>query len=252
MRPDGRAPDELRPLRITPNWLEQAHGSALIELGRTRVLCTAMIEESVPRWMARQGVGWVTAEYSMLPGSTTTRTSREVAKGAPGGRTHEIQRLIGRSLRTVADTKALGERTIWVDCDVLQADGGTRTASVTGGFVALALAMKRLVDEGTLAALPLRGTVAAISAGVVRGEAVLDLPYEEDSKADVDMNFVVTGRGMLVEVQGTAEREPFSPRLMEQVTAMALRGCARLAEQQRAALAALGLRLPAEGEGAGG
>lgn len=235
-RPDGRADDALRTLRITPSFLEQAHGSALIEVGRTRVLCTAMIEEKVPRWMERDGSGWVTAEYSMLPGSTPTRTSREVTSGKAGGRTVEIQRLIGRSLRMCVDAKKLGPRTLWIDCDVLQADGGTRTASITGGFVALALACQKLVDEGTIPSLPLRETIAAISVGVVGGRTVLDLPYVEDSKAEVDMNVVATGRGGIVEVQGTAERAPCPRALMDQLIDLGMRGCATLLDAQRAAL----------------
>ena len=239
MRVDGRADEELRSLRITPHYLEFAHGSALIELGKTRVLCTAMIEEKVPRWMEKNASGWVTAEYSMLPGSTPTRTSREVSLGKASGRTVEIQRLIGRSLRVCVDAKKLGPRTLWIDCDVLQADGGTRTASVTGGFVALALACQRLVKEGTLPAMPLRGSVAAVSVGGVGGRVVLDLPYVEDSKADVDMNFVITGKGGLVEIQGTAEREPFSREVMDRLTDLAILGCSHLREAQQGALPGL-------------
>ncbi len=237
MRKDGRSRDELRPIKITPNFLTFAHGSCLIEVGETRVLCTAMIEESVPRWMRNSGKGWVTAEYSMLPGSTDRRTSREVAKGKPGGRTMEIQRLIGRSLRTITDMKAMGQRTIWLDCDVLQADGGTRCASITGAFVALCLAFHKLVGEGELDRMPILDTVAAVSAGVVRGSAVLDLPYEEDSSADVDMNFVITGEEKLVEVQGTAEKEPFSRDVLNELTDLGMSGCKDL---RRAQLAALG------------
>jgi ribonuclease PH len=236
MRKDGRAVDDLRPIKITPNFLTFAHGSCLIEVGETRVLCTAMIEESVPRWMRGSGKGWVTAEYSMLPGSTDRRTSREVTRGKPGGRTMEIQRLIGRSLRTVTDMKALGQRTIWLDCDVLQADGGTRCASITGAFVALCLALQKLVDEGALERLPLLDTVAAVSAGVVGGTCVLDLPYEEDSRADVDMNFVVTGKEALVEVQGTAEKEPFSRDTLNRLTDLGMAGSAELRRAQMEAL----------------
>ena len=236
MRPDGRRPDELRPVRLETGFQEFAHGSALISVGSTRVLCSAMIEEKVPRWRMSSGKGWVTAEYSMLPGSTPTRSAREVARGRPGGRTMEIQRLVGRALRTAVDMKALGQRTIWLDCDVLQADGGTRCASVTGAFVALALACKRLVDEGTLSKLPLRDTVSAVSAGIVGGESVLDLPYAEDSRADVDMNFVITGRGGIIEVQGTAEQEPFSREQMDALTDLAFRGCDELRTLQREAL----------------
>jgi len=237
MRPDGRAVDEMREVRITPDFLDQAHGSALVEFGSTRVLCTAMIEKRVPRWKQHEGTGWVTAEYSMLPGATPTRTSREVARGRPGGRTMEIQRLIGRSMRSVVDLAALGPRTLWVDCDVLQADGGTRTASITGGFVALCIAMQRMVEDGTLPAIPLSGRISAISAGVVNGVAVLDLPYVEDSTADVDMNFVITGDGQLVEVQGTAEGAPFSRDTLDRLTELALGACSQLDTAQRAVLA---------------
>ena len=228
-------------MRITPNFIDSASGSALIEFGKTRVLCTAMIEEKVPRWRMGSGLGWVTAEYSMLPGSTNTRTSREVSTGRPGGRTMEIQRLIGRALRMTTDMKALGNRAIWVDCDVLQADGGTRTASITGGFVALALACHRLVQEGTLKRMPLLDSVAAISAGVVGGLPVLDLPYIEDSAADIDMNFVITGSGGLVEVQGTGERAPFSRATMDVLTDLAFAGCAGLRERQQEVLPFLDL-----------
>ena len=236
MRNDGRALDDLRPVEITPNFITSAHGSCLIAVGNTRVLCTAMIEESVPRWMKHTGRGWVTAEYSMLPGSTDRRTSREVSRGRPGGRTMEIQRLIGRSLRTITDMKALGQRTIWLDCDVLQADGGTRCASITGAFVAHCLALQRLVREGELDRLPITDTVAAISTGVVDGELVLDLPYEEDSRADVDMNFVVTGENLLIEVQGTAEKSPFDLASLEKMTRLAMAGCGKLRAAQLAAL----------------
>ena len=240
MRVDGRADDALRIVKITPDWLELAHGSCLIEIGRTRVLCTAMIEESVPRWMFHKGEGWVTAEYSMLPGSTPTRTRRGVSRGKADGRTVEIQRLVGRSARAVVDFKALGRRTIWLDCDVLQADGGTRCASITGAWVALALACQRLIDEGDLDKLPLKDTVSAISVGVVKGEPVLDLPYVEDSKAEVDMNVVATGDGRMVEVQGTAEGEPFDRDSLDQLLELALKGCAELRDAQLAALEATG------------
>jgi ribonuclease PH len=236
MRSDGRSAADLRPMRIHPGWLDFAHGSALIECGRTRVLCTAMIEEKVPRWRMSSGEGWVTAEYSMLPGSTSTRTTRAVEKGRPDGRSTEIQRLIGRALRSIVDMKKLGPRALWIDCDVLQADGGTRTAAINGGFVALALACRRLVTEGSLPALPLCGSVQAISAGVVRGEAMLDLPYDEDSNADVDMNFVVTGAGELIEVQGTGERTPFTRDTMARLTDLALAGCQRVRAAQQEAL----------------
>lgn len=243
MRHDGRQNDELRPVRITPNYLDFAHGSALVEFGKTRVLCTAMIEEKVPRWRMSSGKGWVTAEYSMLPGSTNTRTSREVSRGRPGGRTMEIQRLIGRSLRMATDMTALGQRAIWVDCDVIQADGGTRTASITGGFVALALACQRLVDEGSLQKLPLANSVAAVSCGVVDGTAVLDLPYVEDSNADVDMNFVITGGGGLIEIQGTGEKAPFSRSMLDELTDLAITGCTQLRKTQQEALAGVDLSI---------
>jgi ribonuclease PH len=241
MRHDGRQNNELRPVRITPNYLDFATGSALVEFGKTRVLCTAMIEEKVPRWRMSSGEGWVTAEYSMLPGSTNTRTSREVTRGHQGGRTMEIQRLIGRALRMATDMKALGQRSIWVDCDVIQADGGTRTASITGGFVALALACQRLVNEGTLKRIPLQDTVSAVSCGVVEGTAVLDLPYVEDSTADVDMNFVITGRGGLIEIQGTGEKAPFSRAMLDELTDLAIHGCERLRHLQQEALPGIDL-----------
>ena len=241
MRPDGRANNKLRDVRIQPGFLDFAHGSALIEAGSTRVLCTAMIEERVPRWKMHEGTGWVTAEYSMLPGSTPTRNSREAARGRPGGRTLEIQRLIGRSMRAVVDLKALGPRTLWIDCDVLQADGGTRTASITGGFVALCLAAQRLVDDGTLKVSPVVDRLSAISAGIVNKAAVLDLPYVEDSNAEVDMNFVVTGKGELVEVQGTAEGKPFSRHTLDTLTGLAVAGCEELDRIQLEILAGRGL-----------
>ena len=191
-RSDNRAPDQLRPLRITPEFISTAEGSALIEVGNTRVICTASIEEAVPQFLRNSGKGWISSEYAMIPRSTLTRTPREVSKGRQSGRTHEIQRLIGRSLRAVTDLGKLGERTIWIDCDVIQADGGTRTASITGAFVALGLALEKLVEAGTLPSVPLRDFVAAVSVGIVDGEILLDLCYEEDSRADVDMNFVMT------------------------------------------------------------
>ncbi len=241
MRPDGRSPTELRPVRITPDWLEFATGSCLIEVGKTRVLCTAMVEDKVPRWRMSSGKGWVTAEYSMLPGSTPTRNSREAARGKQGGRTVEIQRLIGRSLRAVTDMRALGQRSVWVDCDVLQADGGTRCASITGGWVALALAMRRLVADGDIPRVPLKDTVAAISSGVVDGDAVLDLPYVEDSRAEVDMNFVMTGDGRLIEVQGTAEGEPFPRSVLDALADLGETGCAELRRIQLDAVGGLEL-----------
>src|SRR6266516_6972018 len=202
-RSDNRAPDQMRPVNIVPNYISTAEGSVLIEVGNTRVICTASVEETVPAFQRNTGRGWLTAEYGMLPRSTLTRTARESARGRVGGRTHEIQRLIGRSLRSVTDLQRLGERTIFLDCDVIQADGGTRTASITGAFVALGLALEKMVEAGTLTSVPLRDFVAAVSVGIVDGEALLDLCYEEDSRADVDMNFVMTAGHKMVEVQAT-------------------------------------------------
>ncbi len=233
----GRAADELRPVTIEPGFVRTATGSALISCGETRVICTASVQESVPRWMQGRGTGWVTAEYGMLPASTGDRKQRDVSKGRPDGRTVEIQRLIGRSLRGVADLDALGERTIYVDCDVLEADGGTRCASITGGFVALELACRRLVAEGKLAATPLTGTLAAVSAGVVDGVPLLDLDYPEDSSAEVDANVVMTGDGGLVEVQATAERTPLSRAHLDELLALAQSGIEALREAQAAAVA---------------
>jgi len=236
MRQDGRAVDELRETKITPNFLQLAHGSALIEVGLTRVLCTAMVDENIPRWMQHKGSGWVTAEYAMLPGSTPTRTRRGVSKGKPDGRTVEIQRLIGRSMRTVVDMDKLGPRQIWLDCDVLQADGGTRTASITGAFVALVVALNKLKKEGTIRQIPLLDTVAAVSVGIVGNDAVLDLPYPEDSKAATDMNVVMTGTGGLIEVQGTAERKPFTRDELGTLLDLATVGCGHLRAAQLTAL----------------
>jgi ribonuclease PH len=223
-RSGGRAPDDLRPTTIEPGFVRTATGSALISCGETRVICTASIEESVPRWLVGKGRGWLTSEYGMLPASTGERRQRDVAKGRPDGRTVEIQRLIGRSLRGVVDFDGLGERTIYVDCDVLQADGGTRCASITGGYVALELACRRLVDEGKLAAMPLTGSVAAVSCGIVDGTPLLDLDYSEDSTAEVDANVVMTGDGDLVEVQATAERTPLSRANLDALLALAQHG----------------------------
>ena len=230
-RHDGRRPDELRPLTIEPNFVNNATGSALISMGGTRVICTASVDESVPRWMAGRGRGWVTAEYGMLPASTGDRKQRDVSKGRADGRTVEIQRLIGRSLRGVIDFEALGERTVWIDCDVLDADGGTRTAAISGGFVALQLALGRLIGEGKLPRLPLTGSIAAVSCGIVGGRALLDLDYPEDSTAEVDANVVMTGDGGLVEVQATAERTPLSRASLDELLALAAAGI----EQIRAA-----------------
>jgi len=236
-RSDGRALDELRPLAIERDFTVFAPGSVLITMGRTKVLCTASVEERVPPWMRGSGRGWVTAEYSMLPGSTAERASREAAKGKQSGRTQEIQRLIARSLRAVCDLVALGEVQITVDCDVLQADGGTRTASICGAYVALHDACTRLVQRGVLSAVPLTDGVAAVSVGIVDGVCMLDLPYAEDSRAEVDMNVVMTGSGRFVEVQGTAEGMPFSRGELDQLLALAEGGIAGLAQAQQAVLA---------------
>ena len=232
----GRAPDGLRPVQIEPGFVRTATGSALISAGETRVICTASVEESVPRFLGGSGRGWVTAEYGMLPASTGERKRRDVTKGRPDGRTVEIQRLIGRSLRGVIDFTALGERTIYVDCDVVQADGGTRCASITGGFVALALAGERLVREGKLERTPLSGSVAAVSAGVVGGVPLLDLDYAEDSTAEVDANVVMTGDGGLVEVQATAEKTPLSRAHLDDLLALAAAGIAELRLAQQSAI----------------
>ena len=235
MRHDGRRADELRPLVITPGFVRSATGSALIEAGGTRVICTASAVEDVPRWLAGSGRGWVTAEYGMLPASTGERKQRDVSKGRADGRTVEIQRLIGRSIRGVVDFQALGERTIYIDCDVLEADGGTRCASITGGYVALKLALDRIVKEGKLPAVPLTQSVAAVSCGIVDGAALLDLDYPEDSSAEVDMNVVMTGDGGLVEVQATAERTPLSRASLDEMLALAAAGIEQLREAQAAA-----------------
>ncbi len=237
MRTDHRPLDQMRPVSIATNYLMTAEGSALIEVGHTRVLCAASVEETVPQFLRGSGRGWVTAEYSMLPRATATRTPREVSKGRPSGRTLEIQRLIGRSLRSIVDTAALGDRTVIVDCDVLQADGGTRTASITGAYVALMLALKKLVKYGSLKSLPVTQPVAATSVGILRGEPILYLCYEEDSGAEVDMNVVMTGSGRFVELQATAEKTPFDDGQLEQMITLARRGIAELFEIQKAALA---------------
>jgi ribonuclease PH len=236
MRRDGRTPDELRPTAITPGFMRSATGSALIEQGGTRVICTASAQEGVPRWMQGKGRGWVTAEYGMLPASTGDRKQRDVSKGRPDGRTVEIQRLIGRSLRGVVDFEALGERTIYLDCDVLEADGGTRCASITGAYVALHLALQRMQGEGKLERIPLTETIAAVSCGMVAGTPMLDLDYSEDSTAEVDANVVMTGDGGLVEVQATAERTPLSRASLDDLLALAQAGIERLREAQQAAL----------------
>jgi ribonuclease PH len=236
-RNDGRAPADLRPAAIEPGFVRTATGSALISMGETRVICTASAQESVPRWMAGRGTGWLTAEYGMLPASTGERKQRDATRGRPDGRTIEIQRLIGRSLRGVVDFAALGERTIYIDCDVLQADGGTRCASITGGMVALRLACEALVARGALAAVPLTGTVAAVSCGIVGQTALLDLDYSEDSTAEVDANVVMTGDGGLVEVQATAERTPLSRTHLDDLLGLAAAGIEELRRVQEAAVA---------------
>jgi len=239
VRQDGRATDGLRPIEILPGFVRTATGSALIGMGGTRVICTATAVEEVPRWLAGQGRGWVTAEYGMLPASTGERKARDVSRGRPDGRTVEIQRLIGRSLRGIVDFAALGERTVWVDCDVLEADGGTRCAAVTGGYVALHLALARVVEEGKLERIPLTQSVAAVSCGMVEGQALLDLDYSEDSAAEVDMNVVMTGDGGLVEVQATAERTPLSRASLDELLALAAPGIERLREAQERATGGL-------------
>jgi ribonuclease PH len=241
-RSDNRTPEQVRPVTITPDFISTAEGSALIEMGNTRVICTASIEETVPAFLRNTGKGWISSEYGMLPRSTLTRTARESAKGKQSGRTQEIQRLIGRSLRAVADLKRLGERTIWIDCDVIQADGGTRTASITGAFVALGLALQRLVDAGTLTAVPIKDFVAAISVGVVDGEVLLDLNYEEDSRADVDMNFVMTAGNKIVELQATAEHHVFDDAQLAKMIGLARQGIHQLIAKQQTRLSALSLR----------
>ena len=234
LRADGRTPDQLRNISITRGWSKQAEGSALIEFGNTRVLCTASLTSGVPRWLKGEGKGWVTAEYAMLPRATNTRSDRESVKGRIGGRTHEISRLIGRSLRSIIDTKALGENTIVLDCDVLQADGGTRTAAITGAYVALADAIRYAKDKKLIpaSASPLTDTVAAISVGIIDGVPMLDLPYVEDVRAETDMNVVVTGSGKFVEVQGTAEGAPFDRAELDSLLDLALLGTAQLAQIQ--------------------
>ena len=236
MRPDGRAADELRPVEIATGYLKTAEGSALITVGNTQVLCAASIEGSVPPFLRNSGKGWVTAEYAMLPRATSSRTAREVTKGRPSGRTHEIQRLIGRSLRAVVDLTLLGERSIILDCDVIQADGGTRVASITGAYVALAVALRQMVKFKTLPRFPLTGAVAAVSVGIHKGEAMLDLCYEEDSVAEVDANIVLTGDGRFIEYQATAEHKSFDDAQMTQMTALAKKGIAELIAIQQAAI----------------
>jgi ribonuclease PH len=239
MRSDGRKPSQLRPLKITPSYIKTADGSVLIEMGDTRVICTAKLEERVPPFLRNSGKGWITAEYGMLPGSSQQRIGRESSRGKVGGRTHEIQRLIGRSLRSVADLKSLGERSVWIDCDVIQADGGTRTASITGAYIALMEAVRVWRERGILSADPVKDAVAAVSIGIVEGKILLDLCYEEDSKADVDMNFVMTGSGKFIEVQGTAESAPFTKKQMERMAEIAHQGIKELLQTQKKVIAAL-------------
>lgn len=232
-RLNGRAPDALRPTTITPNVLVHAEGSVMIEVGQTRVICTASVEDRVPPFMRGSGKGWVTAEYGMLPRATSTRTQRESTTGKVGGRTQEIQRLIGRSLRSVTALKSLGERTVWIDCDVIQADGGTRTAAITGGFVALVLALDRLRTQGAIKTIPITEYVAATSVGIVQQTALLDLAYEEDSTAEVDMNIIKTSAGKFIELQGTAETEPFDRAQLDALLALGDKGIAELIEKQK-------------------
>lgn len=237
LRADGRTPDQLRDVKITRHWQDHPAGSVLVEFGRTRVLCAASASTGVPRWRTGSGLGWVTAEYAMLPSATNTRSDRESVKGRIGGRTHEISRLIGRSLRAVIDYEALGENTIVLDCDVLQADGGTRTAAITGAYVALADAVAHLKAQGALVGDPLVGSVAAVSVGIIDGQPRLDLPYEEDVRAETDMNVVMTGAGKFVEVQGTAEGEAFDRAELDALLGLAEKGCADLTRIQLEALA---------------
>jgi ribonuclease PH len=239
MRTNGRRWDEIRRITITRDFLPSAKGSALIEMGDTRVICTASLEDRVPPFLKNSGKGWLTAEYAMLPMSTPQRNTRESSSGRIGGRTHEIQRLIGRSLRSVTDTNLFGERTLFIDCDVLQADGGTRTASITGGFIALVDATRRLREEGVIETFPVKDFISAISVGIVGGEVFLDLDYVEDSNADVDMNVVMTGTGGMVEIQGTAELEPFDRDLMDRMIDVATMGISQLTERQKELLGEL-------------
>lgn len=236
-RHDGRKPDQIRPVRITPDFIPHAEGSVLIEIGRTRVICTATVEESVPHFMRGSGKGWITSEYSMLPRATGSRTPREASTGRRSGRSQEIQRLIGRSLRTAVDLGAVGERTIWVDCDVIEADGGTRTASITGAWVALAQSLERLAATRAIGPAPLRSRVAAVSVGIVDGIPILDLDYPEDSRAEVDLNVVMTDTGEFVEIQGTAEREPFPRARLDALLSLAQSGIRQLIDAQQTALA---------------
>lgn len=233
MRADGRKPNELRTVKIQKSYMKNAPGSCLIEMGGTKVICTASVEEKVPVFLKGQGKGWLTAEYGMLPASCTERIARESSKGKPSGRTQEIQRLIGRSLRSIVDMKKLGERTVWIDADVIQGDGGTRTASITGGYIALCEAIEKLLKSGALKESPLVDSIAAVSVGIIEGKPCLDLCYVEDSKAEVDMNFVITGSGKFVEIQGTAEGVPFSQNQMNELLALGKKGVAELIKIQK-------------------
>jgi ribonuclease PH len=237
MRKDGREAAQLRPVRVMTDFISSAEGSVLIEVGHTRVICTASVEDVVPSFLRNSGKGWLTSEYAMIPRATSTRTARESTTGKRSGRTHEIQRLIGRSLRAAVDLAAIGERTIWIDCDVIEADGGTRTASITGAFIALSLAIRRLTGSGKLAKDPIRRNVAAVSVGVVGGQPLLDLNYVEDSSADVDFNLVMTDRGEFIEIQGTAEREPFGGPVLEDLLRLGRQGITELIAVQRETLA---------------
>ena len=239
MRSDGRKPKQLRTLVITPGYLKTADGSVLIEMGDTRVICTAKLEDRVPPFLRNSGKGWITSEYGMLPSSSQIRIAREASRGKIGGRTHEIQRLIGRSLRALADLQSLGEKTVWVDCDVIQADGGTRAASITGAYVALVEAVRRWLKRGIIKTDPIRDSVAAVSVGIIDGKVLLDLSYEEDSRADVDMNFVMTASSKFVEVQGTAESAPFTRKQMERMAELAQEGIRELLKAQKKVLASI-------------
>ncbi|HWO43339.1 MAG TPA: ribonuclease PH [Candidatus Eisenbacteria bacterium] len=239
MRSDGRKPRDLRTVTITPRYIKTADGSVLIEVGDTRVICTAKLEERAPQFLRNSGKGWITAEYGMLPGSSQVRIGREAARGKIGGRTHEIQRLIGRSLRAITALESLGERTVWIDCDVIQAVGGTRTASITGAYVALVEAVRSWQQKGVLKANPIKDAVAAVSVGIVERKVLLDLSYEEDSKAEVDMNFVMTGSGRFIEVQGTAESAPFTQSQLARMGEIAQQGIRELLKAQKRALALL-------------
>ena len=232
MRGGGREWDEIREIRMTREFLKHPEGSVLIEMGSTKVICTATLEDKAPPFLKNTGRGWLTSEYAMLPGSTKGRTGRESSRGRVGGRTHEIQRLIGRSLRAVTELNSFGERTIYIDCDVIQADGGTRTASITGGFVALVDLFRKLRERGLVDRIPIQDYVSAVSVGMVDGRTILDLDYEEDSRAEVDMNFVMTGHGLFIEVQGTAERAPFGKRTLDAMTALAQKGIAEIIKTQ--------------------